>query len=299
MKQVKSSPVLGSFLVMFAACLWGCTGLFVGRITAAGITSLELVVMRGILAGAVLLPLMLAIDPTLLRLRLKDLWCVLGSGLCGMLFFNYCYYSNIQETSPAVAVVLLFTSPVFVTILGRILFKEKITWNKVLAVVLILAGCALVTGLVTEGFSITNRGLILGFCSGFGYALYMVFSRCGLNRGYSPVTITFYTFLLSVVGGVFLVDVRHLTTTAFTAGWEMWGPLVAYVLIGTVGAYLMYTAGLRHIDTARAAVLKALEPASTTLLQIAVLGIWPDTWALVGVAVIMLAIVILNIRHKK
>ena len=70
-------------------------------------------------------------------------------------------------------------------------------------------------------------------------------------------------------------------------------------MIGTVGAYLMYPAGLQRVETSTAAVLKAVEPASTTLLQIAVLGIWPDTAALIGVGVIMLAIVILNIRHKK
>ena len=299
MKQVKSSPVLGSVLVMLAACLWGCTGLFVGRITATGITSMEIVVLRGIITAVVLVPVMLAVNPGMFCVRFKDLWCFLGSGLCGMLFFNYCYYSNIQETSPAVAVVLLFTAPVFVTIFARILFKEKITWNKAVAVALILMGCTLVTGLVNEGVHITNRGLTLGLCSGFGYGLYMVFSRLALNRGYSPVTVTFYTFLLSAVGGAFLVEWGHVTLLITTAGTALWMPLMAYVLIGTVGAYLMYTAGLRHIDTSKAAVLKALEPASTTVLQIVVLGIWPDAVALVGVGVIMAAIVILNINRKK
>lgn len=299
MKQQTSSSLLGSLLVVFAAALWGCTGLFVGRVTAAGLTSMELVVLRGLITAVVLTPVMLAIDPALFRVRMKSAWCFLGSGLCGMLFFNYCYYSNIQETSPAVAVVLLFTSPVFVTLLARILFLEKITWNKVLAVLLILVGCALVTGLMGQSDTITRRGLILGLCSGFGYALYTVFSRCGLNRGYSPVTVTFYTFLLSALGGLFLVDHRHLMDVVTTAGWPLWGPLVAYVLVGTVGAYLMYTAGLKRVETSTASVLKAVEPASTTLLQIAVLGIWPDTTALIGVGVIMLAIVILNLRRRK
>ena len=299
MNKIKSSPLLGSLLVMFAACLWGCTGLFVGRIGGAGLTSMEIVVCRGILAAVVLAPIMLAIDPALFRIKWKHLWCFIGTGLLSMLFFNYCYYSNIQETSPAVAVVLLFTSPVFATLMARVFFKEKITWNKVVALVLILIGCALVTGLMGESDTITRRGLILGLCSGFGYALYLIFSRAALNRGYSPVTVTFYTFLLSAVGGVFLVDLSHLTDTALTGGAALWWPLMAYVLIGTVGAYCMYTAGLRHIDTSKAALLKALEPASTTVLQILVLGIWPDTWGLIGVGVIMLAIIILNIKGKK
>lgn len=299
MRKIKSSPVLGSVLVLFAACLWGCTGLFVGRITAAGITSLEIVMLRGLITAAVLVPIMLAVDPTLFRVRFRDWWCLIGSGLCSMLFFNYCYYSNIQETSPAVAVVLLFTAPVFVTVLGRIFFKEKITWNKVVAVVLILVGCALVSGLAGESTHITRRGLLLGLGSGFGYSLYTIFSRLALNRKYSPLTITFYTFLLSAVGGVFLVDLPHVATAVTTQGMTLWGPLMAYVLIGTVGAYLMYTAGLRHMDTSKAAVLKAAEPVSTTVLQIVVLGVWPDTWGLVGVGLLVLAIVVMNLTKRR
>lgn len=299
MSKCKSSSVLGSFLVLFAACLWGCTGLFVGRITDTGITPMEIVVLRGLITAAVLAPIMLAMDPALFRARLKDLWCVVGSGLCSMLFFNYCYYSNIQETSPAVAVVLLFTAPVFVTIFGRILFKEKITWNKVLAVVLILVGCALVSGLVGESIPITHRGWLLGLGSGFGYSLYTIFSRLALDRKYSPVTVTFYTFLLSAVGGVFLVDIPHVTATLTTHGMDLWGPLIAYVLVGTVGAYVMYTAGLRHIDASKAAVLKAAEPISTTVLQIAVLGVWPDTLGMVGVGVLATAVVVMNGKKRK
>ena len=203
MKKIKSSPALGGLLVLMAACLWGCTGLFVGSISAAGLQSMEIVMLRGVITAVVMIPLMLAIDPGAFRIRLRDLWCFIGSGVVSVLFFNYCYYSNIQETSPAVAVVMLFTAPVFVALLSWPLFKEKLTVRKVLAILLILAGCALVSGLMGEGASLTRRGIVLGICSGFGYGLYSIFSRLALDRGYAPITITFYTFLLSAVGGVF------------------------------------------------------------------------------------------------
>ena len=294
MKQIKSSPALGGLLVLLAACLWGCTGLFVGSISSAGLQSMEIVVLRGIITSVVMMPLMLAIDPGMFRIRLRDLWCFIGSGVLSVLFFNYCYYSNIQETSPAVAVVMLFTAPVFVTLLSIPMFKEKLTWRKVIAVVLILAGCALVSGIVGEGANLTRRGIVLGICSGFGYGLYSIFSRLALNRGYSPTTITFYTFLLSAIGGVFLVDFGHIAAASAAHGMQLWGPLVAYVLIGTVGAYLMYTAGLSYMDTSKAAVMQSAEPAAATVLQIVVLGIWPDTLTLVGVGLVTAAIAVLN-----
>ncbi|MBQ6849246.1 MAG: EamA family transporter [Clostridia bacterium] len=295
----RKSSFMGSLLVILAACLWGCTGLFVEEITAAGLGSMDIVVLRGIAAALVLAPIMLAVDPNLFRIRLRDAWCFVGSGILSMLFFNYCYYTNIQESGKTVAVVLLFTFPVFVVLLSRLFFKEKITWKKMLAVVLIVVGCALASGIVGADAHLSVRGLLIGLASGFGYSLYTIFSRCALDRHYSPLTITFYTFLLSAVGGAFFTDFRYVAEVAVSHGMDLWGPLLTYVLIGTVGAYLMYTAGLRHIDTSTAAMLKAAEPASTAILQILVQGIWPDTVVLVGVGVIVAAIVVLNWKKRK
>lgn len=298
MKKVKSSPALGNLLVLLAACLWGCTGLFVEGISAAGLVALDIVVLRGALAAAVMAPIMLAVDPTLFRVRLRDAWCLLGSG-CSMLFFNYCYYSAIQTVGKTVAVVLLFTFPVFVVLFSRLFFKEKITWNRAVALLLILVGCALASGIVGTTVHLSQRGLLWGLGSGFGYCMYTLFSRWALNRRYSPLTITFYTFLLSSLGGACLMDFPHVTQAFAAHGMALWGPLLAYVLVGTVGAYLMYTAGMQYIDTSRAAMMKAMEPASTALLQIAVQGVWPDPFVLAGVGVIMVAITVLNWKKRR
>lgn len=299
MSRYKSSAFLGSVLVLLAACLWGCTGLFVEGISAAGLGAMDIVVLRGFAAAVVLAPIMLAVDPKLFRIRLRDAWCFVGSGVLSMLFFNYCYYTNIQESGKTVAVVLLFTFPVFVVLLSRLFFKEKITWKKMLAVVLIVVGCALASGIVGAGGSLSGRGLLIGLASGFGYSLYTIFSRCALNRRYSPLTITFYTFLLSSIGGVFFTDGGHVADVAFSHGMDLWGPLLTYVLVGTVGAYLMYTAGLRHIETSTAAMLKAAEPASTALLQVIMDQRLPDTVVMVGVGVIVAAIVVLNWKKRR
>ena len=92
MKKIKGSPALGGLLVMIAGCLWGCTGLFVGGINAAGIAAMEIVELRGILTALLMLPIMLVMNPKLLCIRLKDLWCFIGSGVFSVLFFNFCYY---------------------------------------------------------------------------------------------------------------------------------------------------------------------------------------------------------------
>lgn len=299
MKKWKSSPALGGLLVMVAGCLWGCTGLFVGRINAAGIAAMEIVELRGILTALLMLPIMLVMDWKLLRIRLKDLWCFIGSGVLSVLFFNFCYYNTIQQSGMAIAAVLLYTSPIFVMLLSLWLFRERLTVRGVVALVLTVAGCVLVSGILTEGGTFTPQGLMMGIGAGFGYALYSIFSRYAIQRGYHPMTITFYTFLLSAVGGVFFTDFRLIATASAENGLGLWLPLVAYVAVGTVGAYLMYTAGLRYIDNSKAAVMAAVEPACATLLQIVVLEVWPGVAPMAGILLVLAAIVLLNLKEKE
>lgn len=299
MKKLKSSAALGGILVMIAGCLWGCTGLFVGRVKEAGINAMELVEMRGILTALLMLPIMLVMDRKLLRIRLEDLWCFIGSGVFSVLFFNFCYYTTITTSGMAIAAVLLYTSPIFVMLLSLWLFREKLTARGVMALLLTVAGCVLVSGILTDGGTFTPGGLLLGIGAGFGYALYSIFSRYAIQRGYHPMTITFYTFLLSAVGGAFFTDFRLIATASAANGLGVWVPLVAYVVVGTVGAYLMYTAGLKYIDNSKAAVMAAVEPACATLLQIVVLGVMPDGFTLAGILLVLAAIVLLNWKANK
>lgn len=59
-----------------------------------------------------------------------------GSGVCSLVFFNWCYFSAISTSSMSVAAVLLYTSPVFVTLLSALFFRERITSHKVAALAL-------------------------------------------------------------------------------------------------------------------------------------------------------------------
>ena len=298
MKKLKSSAALGGLLVVIAGCLWGCTGLFVDRVKSAGVNAMELVELRGILTAVLMLPLMLCIDRKLLRIRLKDLWCFIGSGVFSVLFFNFCYYNTITTSGMAIAAVLLYTSPIFVMLMSLLLFRERMTARKVTSLLLTVAGCVMVSGILTEGGTFTPQGLLMGIGAGFGYALYSIFSRYAIQRGYHPMTITFYIFLLSAVGGVFFTDFNLIATSSATYGLGLWLPLVAYVVLGTVGAYLLYTAGLKHIDNSKASVMAAVEPACATLLQIVVLQELPDAYTMVGIVLVLAAIVWLNLGKE-
>lgn len=112
-----------------------------------------------------------------LRIRLRDLWLFAGTGICSLVFFNYCYFNAMQQTSLAVAALLLYTAPVFVMLMSLVCFGEAFTRTKALALLLTFSGCACVTGVFGSSVTLTLSGLLYGLGSGFGYALYSIFGK--------------------------------------------------------------------------------------------------------------------------
>ncbi len=280
--------------VVAAASLWGLMGLFVRRFSAAGLGSLEITQVR-ILCGLVLLGAYLALRrPEKLRVRLRDVWCFLGTGVVSLLLFSYCYFRTMTLTSLAVAGVLLYTAPVFVALLSALLFRERLTGGKLAALALAVSGCALVSG-IGGGGDLSAAGLLLGLGSGFFYALYSIFGRFAIARGYGAWTITFYTFLFCAAGGAFLCD-WPAVAAAFAADAGLWPWTAAMGLATAFAAYLLYTWGLERMEAGRASILASVEPVVAAVVGVLAFreALAPRT--LLGICFVLGAIVLLNCR---
>ena len=189
-------------LILLAASLWATTGVFLSLLTAAGLTSLQSVAVRNGLATILYFIFLSMTDPKALKIRLADCRYFIGTGILSVVFFNWCLFTTIQSSSLSVASVLLYTSPVFVMILSTLFFHEAITPAKLLALCLTLLGCMLVTGLLPPGGeSISGKTILFGLGSGFGYALYTIFSKFALAK-YPSGTVSFYTFLFATIGSL-------------------------------------------------------------------------------------------------
>ena len=93
--------------IIAAAALWGCIGLFLKLLTAAGLTSMQGVALRSVV-GVVFYGLFLFFtDRTALFIVPRDWYYFFGTGVCSLLFFNWCYFSAITRSSMSVAAVLL------------------------------------------------------------------------------------------------------------------------------------------------------------------------------------------------
>ena len=134
--MIKSKKIVAGFLILLAGILWGCMGLFVRPLNEKGMTSWDIVFIRASLTTFFMAILLLVRDRKLFRIKLKDLWCFLGTGLLSIVFFNMCYFKEITIAPLSIAAILLYTAPAFVMILSAFLFKEKLTKVKLLVLVL-------------------------------------------------------------------------------------------------------------------------------------------------------------------
>ena len=287
MKQSNSAAC-----VLLAGTLWGSMGLFVRKLNAVGLYALDIVQLR-IAISLVLVGLYLLIFARdKMRVRLRDLWCVAGTGIVSLLLFSWCYFSGMQEASLSVMAVLLYTSPAFIMLLSVLLFRETLTRQKLLALVLTFTGCCLVSGL-GSGSAVSMKGLLLGLGSGFFYALYSIFSRYAIERGYGSWTITFYTFLLCLLASAPLAH-WGLIASALSSGVSV--PVYALLMGLLTGflAYIFYTKGLEGMESSRAGILASVEPVVGTIIGTLVFHEPLPVQSVLGIALVLGGIVVLG-----
>lgn len=285
-----------SIYVMFtisAGILWGIISIFLKGLYEVGLTALQVMFLRGFISSFIMGFFLLIKNKHLLKIQLKDIWMFVGTGVISLTFFSLCYFYTILESGASIAVILLYTSPIFVLVMSILFFKEKLTWKKILALILTFLGCILVTG-IGGGEGLSLKGFLIGLCAGFGYALYSIFSRFALKK-YDYLTVTFYTFLFSAISIIpftnisILVNFINAKTIFYSIGISV---------LCTVLPYIFYTIGLSGLETGKAAILVTVEPLVATLIGF---FIWKEDISftkIIGIIGIFIAIFLLSGKEK-
>jgi len=263
----------GFFYAVVAAILFAFTPLFIKILnTRFGVPALVITMWRNILGIALLFPAFLIFKPSLLKLERKHFGFI---ALYGVVFtlLNTIWTFSIQYNSASVATVLIYFSAPLTSLLGWWLLKERFSWLKGLAIVLSLAGCALVA--LTGSEMETNWiGLLLGLLSGLIYAFYAICGRFSAQRGINPWTSTFYIFFFALVA-LFVLNVLPIEIpgqapdmkTLFTLCTDPMAWLFMVLLtVPLVVGYGLFNQSLTILPSSTANLILTLEPPVTAVL---------------------------------
>lgn len=289
------------FYIALAGVLWGTSGLFVNYLAPLGFTSAQMTFAKGLVAFLCMAGYALAVDCSAFRIKPIELFLYALIGL-SLFATGYFYYVSMQLTSVSTAVILMYTAPVYVMAFSILFLGERLTKVKTVAVLLMLAGCCLVSGVLT-GFAFHPVGILWGLLSGIGYASYNIVTKISLRRGGNPISATVYAFLtMTIIAAVFSDPIGmagHVAKASF--------PSIC-VLIGlgvgtSVIPYMVYTLALRDIPAGTASALSIIEPMSASIFSFIFLAETPDYTSLLGIALILFAVFLLGCAegrtHKK
>ena len=284
----------GYFMVLLAGCLWGTIGLFSTALNSCGVDSETVAFLRLAVGTLVLIPVLLLVGGTkLFKIDAKGLVIAMAFGILGQALFNISYAEAIELIGMSVAAVLLYTSPVFVTIMSAVFFHEKIGYKKTIALVVNIVGCVLtVTGGHFNLSGLSLFGIIAGIASGFFYASMTIISTAGLKK-YSPLSILFYGLLFGTLGVAAIGHPwQHLASV-----WNGPAMLIAlgYGIIPTLCSYCFYMRGLQcDLETSKVPVIASVETIVASIIGIFVLHESAEIVKVLGIMVVFTSIIIMS-----
>ena len=285
------------FYIILAAVFWGSMGIFVNSLSEFGLSTVQICLLRSAASLLLIGLLILFKERSLFRICLKDIWMFLGTGVASYFLFNNCYFIAIRQVGVAVSSVLLYTSPIFVTLMSCLFFGERLTGKKILCIVLAVGGCALVSGLASgNAGEVSPVGILIGLASGFTYALYSIFSTFALKR-YQPLTVTFYTFLFGSFACLWVADPVYAFGAVAAPEGLLW--LLALGVITGAAPYFLYTKGLSGVQPSHAAVIATAEPVVASLIGIFFYRESADLFTVLGIVMILGASILLSMKNDK
>lgn len=202
------------------------------------------------------------------RLRLPT-GAFVFSLLAGIFFFVdlACWHRSIVLAGAGMATILGNTQVFATAVLGRFVFGERLGLRFTLAAVAAFGGVVLLVGVGSRDvrFSPTYlRGVALGLATALAYAAYIVSLKKGNARAVPPDLVAFMAWT-SLFSALFLGPAALFEQGGFLPdGVQGLAALCGLGLLIQAAAWLLITAALPAVPTARAGLVLLLQPVLAT-----------------------------------
>lgn len=196
-----------------------------------------------------------------------------------------------KMTTAANAILLQYTAPVWIALLGAWLLNERTTRADWLTIATVLGGLAV---FFYEGLQLGSiAGLLVALASGVGFAVMTILMR--KQKHASALESIILGNLLS-----FLIGVPALWSAPALppSGWVALG-LLGVVQLGL--AYLLYAKAIKHVTALEAVLIPVIEPILNPVWVMLAVGERPSPLALAGGAIVLGAVTlraVVSLRNR-
>lgn len=252
----------GYLLVMLAVLFWAPQG-SVGKILMdQGIHPVTLAAGRILFGSLVFFIHIMVTNPKSIRIEKKDRLFFILFGIFGIALLHFSFNYAVFYTGVATASILLYTAPAFVTVLSIFFFQERPTLKRILALILTILGCVLITA--ANDLTFNRVGIIFGILAGFSYGLWSILSKKGLERYTSPV-INFYNLF---IGGLalLLASLFIAGPASYQMGLGGWLGMLAMAFFHIYIPGFLYVNSMKFMAASKASILANFEVVIAVLL---------------------------------
>lgn len=271
--------------------IFGSNGLYVMNIA---LTSAQIVLTRTFFGSLVLLIVVLISRDKTLRSIKSDLVPVLISGVClgvnWILLFEAYRYASVS-----IGTLVYYCGPIIVMALTPLIFKEKLTWNKLVAIAAVAGGMVCITG-VAGAAGASMKGILFGGAAALLYATLIISNK--FIKNLSGVAST----LVQLVIGFVVVLIYLLFKGEFPFMVATVKELVLVLILGVVNSGLacyLYFSSMQKLPGQTVALSCYLDPLSTVLFSAAFLHEVLTPLQILGAALILGGALFGEMRLKK
>lgn len=230
-----------------------------------------------------------------------DRWSLFGIALFGVLGFTALMLYGMKLVSGVTGSVVMSTTPAVTAILSVIFFKDEVTWKKILALILAIAGVLLLQ--LKGGSQPSNNthpwlGVLLIFAAVCCEASYTLIGKA-LTKSYPPEEISGLSAFIAVICFIpfFIWQYPQIHFEKLT--FIDWGYLAAYGLITMgLGSVLWYK-GVSKVEGSIAASFMGVMPVSALVLSYLLLHEDFQWVHLAGFALVFAGVLLMVSVHRQ
>lgn len=289
----------GILLAIITAVMWGIMGIFVRDLSGFQFSNIEISFFRCALAGAAYFIFLLATKPKALKIDLKGLIICIVYGAVAYSISFVSYSVAVSRIPVGVATVLMFMSPIWVAILGVVMFREKLEKRKILTISVCFFGAVLVANLIGAGdIQLDGIGILAGIVNGIGVALQILLPKF-FAKDYDRDTLLVYGFLGAALVLAFGMDFTavssHIAATpTFNLIWDLFGIGILCTMVANVAC----VKSTQYVEATTTSILSALEVVVGTIVGFLVFHEHLTALQLLGAVIIVVGAIGSELRKN-
>ena len=260
---MKSSKALLYIKILLAVIFWG-TSFVATKTVLYEIKPVTVIILRLILASMLLSAIALYTRRTF-SINLRNHGWIFILALIAV-FHLWIQVTGLQYTTAANTGWIIGTAPVFMAVLGLIIYKERIGLLQFAGIIIAIFGLLLLIGkgnVLNIGL-IENKGDLLVLGSAFTWGVYSMVNK-KISLSYSPLMTILYLFLMMAI----IIIPFNLNSETIRSVIKL--SLIGWVSIFFLGlfcsgvAYVIWAQALRDMESAKVGAFLYFEPLVTVI----------------------------------